>query len=76
MTARHPDKHIRAAIAYALEQGWRLTKASGHAHIWGKLSCPLPTRDGCLFNIHSTPSHPQAHAARIRRAVDHCHHGP
>ncbi|MBK5929084.1 hypothetical protein CCR82_00635 [Halochromatium salexigens] len=75
MTERHPHKAIRAAIAYAEERGWRCIKASGHAHIWGKLLCPLSSPDGCRFHLHSTPSHPEAHAARIRRAVDHCQHG-
>ena len=32
--ARHPNKHIRESIEYAETRGWRLIKASGHAHIW------------------------------------------
>ena len=72
--ARHPNKHIRESIEYAESYGWRLIKASGHAHIWGKLLCPLQSRDGCFFIIHSTPRSPEAHAHRIRRAVDNCDH--
>jgi hypothetical protein len=64
--ASHPNKHIREAIKYARARGWRLTNARGHSHIWGKLLCPLRSRDGCVFNIHSTPQNPEAHAARIR----------
>lgn len=71
---RHPNKHIREAIKYAEQNGWRLVKAGGQAHIWGKLLCPLRSRDGCYFNVHSTPRNPEDHAKRIRRAVDDCEH--
>ena len=37
---RHPNKHIQAAIEYAVSLGWRVEKASGHAHIWGFIMCP------------------------------------
>jgi hypothetical protein len=74
MATQHPNKEIRAAIEYAQNRGWRCVTATGHAHIWGKLFCPLKSRNGCLFNVHSTPAHPEAHAARIRRAVDQCNH--
>ena len=68
--ASHPNKHIREAIDYALAHGWRFTKASAHAHIFGTLWCPLATRDGCRFRVFSTPRHPEDHAEDIRRAVD------
>ena len=71
---RHPNKHIREAIEYAQSRGWRLLKTSGHTHVWAKLLCPLESRDGCFFNIHSTPRIPETHAARIQRAVDNCDH--
>ncbi|KAA3603764.1 MAG: hypothetical protein D8M57_05620 [Candidatus Scalindua sp. AMX11] len=70
----HPNKHIREAIKYAEKHGWRIVKSSGHAHIWGKLLCPLHAREGCYFNIHSTPQNPETHSKRIRRAVDGCQH--
>jgi len=71
----HQNKHIREAIRYAQERGWRVVKASGQAHVWGKLLCPHGARDGCFFNVHSTPSNPENHAKRIRRAIDDCRHG-
>jgi hypothetical protein len=37
---RHPNKHIQAAIKYAEEHDWRVVKAGGQAHIWGKQYCP------------------------------------
>ena len=33
----HKNKHIRAAVEYALSRGWRLVLAGGHAHVWGTL---------------------------------------
>jgi len=74
MSAKHPNKEIRAAIEYAEDHGWRFVKAAGHAHIWGKLFCSFNSRNGCLFHVHSTPTSPETHASRIRRAVDNCDH--
>ena len=42
----HPNKHIREAVDYALDHGWRLRKAGPRAHIWGLLLCPRAARDG------------------------------
>ncbi len=70
----HPNKHIRAAIEYALGQGWRVTKAGPRAHIWGRLWCPHAERDGCRISVLSTPRNPEGHARRIRREVDACPH--
>ena len=70
----HPNKHIRAAVDYALEHGWRLRKAGPRAHIWGLLLCPRAARDGCRQQVLSTPRGPENHAARIRRVVNQCPH--
>ncbi|KOR31129.1 hypothetical protein TI05_13015 [Achromatium sp. WMS3] len=72
--AKHPNKHIQKAVEYAETHGWRLIKAGGHTHVWGKLLCPLKSRNGCFFNIHSTPQNPELHAVRIQRVVDNCNH--
>ena len=72
--SNHPDKHIRQAIKYAESLGWRVDKAGGRAHIWGTLRCPLQSREGCYFHVHSTPRNPEAHARRIRKAVNRCGH--
>jgi hypothetical protein len=32
MEPMHPNKHIREAIKYALERGWRFVKSRGHGH--------------------------------------------
>jgi len=72
--AEHPNKHIREAINYALEHGWRLRKSGPRGHVWGVLFCPHHERDGCRQQVFSTPRVPENHAARIRRVVDHCPH--
>lgn len=72
--AEHPNKHIREAIKYAEESGWTFTKASARAHIYGKILCRRRDRDGCSYNILSTPKSPENHARRIRRTVDSCPH--
>lgn len=71
----HPNKHIREAIDYALNHGWRLREAGAHAHIGGMLFCVREDRDGCRRAVYCTPRSPQDHAKDIRRAVDRCPHG-
>ena len=70
----HKNKHIRAAVDYALEHGWRLVLAGPRAHIWGKLYCPQHDRTGCDQAVYSAPRVPEWHAEDIRRAVDCCPH--
>lgn len=72
--ARHSNKHIQAAIEYALAAGWRFEKAGPRAHIFGRILCSFVGREGCSYNIHGTPRVPEVHAQRIRRAVDQCPH--
>ncbi|MGA2257664.1 MAG: hypothetical protein ABSG53_23635 [Thermoguttaceae bacterium] len=70
----HKNKHIRAAVNYALGHGWRLVLAGPRAHIRGKLYCPLHDRTGCDQVVYSTPRVPESHAKDICRAVDRCPH--
>lgn len=70
----HKNKHIRAAVDYALAKGWRLEIAGGHAHVWGYLLCPTASRGGCRVPVFSTPRVPENHARFIRRKVDACSH--
>jgi hypothetical protein len=69
---RHPNKHIEAAVQYAEEQGWEVQLSEGHA--WGRLYCPLRTREGHIISVWSTPRKPEDHARFIRRKVDACDH--
>ena len=66
----HKNKHIRAAVDYALSNGWRLVFAGSRAHAWGRMYRPRGDRSGCQFSVFSTPRNPQGHAEWIRRCVD------
>jgi hypothetical protein len=70
----HSNKHIREAIKYAEDRGWRVVKAGGQAHIWGNLYCPANRRGGCIIRVFSTPRVPENHARHIRDEVDDCPH--
>ena len=72
----HPNKHIRKAIRYAEQNGWRFEKSGGQAHAYGRLYCPLKGRSGCQETVYSTPRNPENHAKRLVAAVDACHHRP
>ena len=69
---RHPDKHIELAVQYAESLGWRVEISGGHA--WGRILCPLASRDGCIISVWSTPKVPENHARHVRREVDACPH--
>ena len=70
----HKNKHIRAAVEYALSRGWRLVLAGGHAHVWGTLYCPARHRGGHHIPVFCTPRVPEYHARFIRRKIDTCQH--
>lgn len=71
---KHPNKEIETAVRYAESQGWRHKEAGGSAHAWGRLLCPLESREGCSMSVWSTPRDPVTHAKQIRRRVDACLH--
>ncbi|MCX7421503.1 MAG: hypothetical protein NT013_18425 [Planctomycetia bacterium] len=72
MAKWHPQKEVSDAIEYAVSQGWRFIKGSGHC--FGTLRCPQADRDGHQFRVFSTPQNPGAHARRLRHAIDACTH--
>jgi hypothetical protein len=71
--SRHPHKEIENAVQYAEGKGWRFIKGKGHG--WGRVLCPLNSREGCQISIWSTPRNAERHARSIIRAVDRCAHG-
>ena len=71
---KHPNKHVRKAVKAALDLGWRLKKAKGKGHRWGRLFCPYGKRGGCIVGVDSTPAIPESHAADIEREVANCPH--
>ena len=68
----HPIKEIDAAVQYAIERGWRLAPAGGHA--WARVLCRHAERDGCRISVWSTPRVAENHARQILRYVDKCPH--
>jgi len=72
LSERHPKKDLNPVIGIALDRGWRLEKAKGKGHIWGKLLCPNSDRTGCIIYINSTPRNVPNHAKVILRELDKC----
>ncbi len=70
----HPNKEIENAILYAEKNGWTYKDSGKSSHSWGRLRCPLHTREGHQMSIWSTPRNPYNHAYQIRRLVDKCLH--
>lgn len=71
----HPKKEIEEAVAYAVNQGWRVEVGGSHA--WGKLYCPYNDKDCrcgefCIVCVWSTPKNPGNYARAMRRVVDNC----
>ncbi len=69
---RHPNKHINAAIKYAVSKGWTQRKGGGHAFV--VIYCPAQIRGGHKMSVWSTPRNPEAHARDIVAYVDSCQH--
>ncbi|WP_211130326.1 hypothetical protein [Serratia surfactantfaciens] len=57
---KHPDKHIQAALAYALSQGWHFRPGRGHA--FGRLHCAFAGHQEHMMSIWRTPKNPELHA--------------
>jgi hypothetical protein len=71
---KHFNKEIEVAVQYAESRGWRYKAVGRSAHAWGRLLCPLESREGCSMSVWSTPRDPVNHAKQIRRRVDSCLH--
>jgi hypothetical protein len=72
--SKHPIKEIEEAIQYAEEKGWTYKDSGKSSHSWGRLFCPLHTREGHQMSIWSTPRNAYNHAEQIHRQVDRCLH--
>jgi hypothetical protein len=71
---KHPNKEIEAAISYAEDHSWIYKDSGKSAHAWGRLLCPLHTREGHQLSIWSTPRNTFIHAEQIKKMVDKCQH--
>ncbi|MDN5679755.1 MAG: hypothetical protein L0G81_03845 [Ewingella sp.] len=70
----HPNKHIQAAIEYALTRGWVWVAPGSSAHCFCKLRCgnPLSDHRDHAMSIWSTPKSAENHAHQIVRMVNRC----
>ncbi len=69
---KHPNKAIEEAIQYAEHNGWKYVKSGNSSHAWGKLRCPVDSREGCQMSIWTTPQSPDNHKKLIIHSVDRC----
>lgn len=67
----HPNKDIRKAIEYALENGWEIVKTGKSSHAICRLRC-LAGHAEHQMSVWSTPKSAENHARQIRRKVDEC----
>lgn len=69
----HKDKHIRAAIDYAISEGWTFTPGGASAHCFGRLVCGISVHSDHMMSIWSTPRDAVNHSKQIIRMVNRCH---
>lgn len=68
----HPNKHIQAALNYALVKGWYFVPGGKSSHCFGRIRCGLSTHRDHMMSIWSTPGNPENHAKQIIRMVERC----
>jgi len=68
----HPNKHIQAAIEYAVSKGWVIVESGGSGHPYAKLRCGIHGHTDHSMSIWSTPGAPENHAKQIIRMVNKC----
>ena len=66
------NKHIQAAIDYAILKGWTFKKSSGQAKCYGRLTCSNPGHKDHIMSVNQTPRVPEHHASMIKRKVNKC----
>lgn len=68
---KHPNKHIRDAIAYAEANGWDVIETGKSAHAFCRLYCRAGHAEH-MMSIWSTPRNPENHAKQILHKVSQC----
>lgn len=63
---------IEAVLKFAESLGWQVIQ-NKRGHAWGKLRCPLGTREGCNISIYSTPRNPDVHARYLQQCIRNGH---
>lgn len=69
--AKHPNKHIQAALVYAQQHGWEIVASVKSAHAFCRLRC-LQGYTEHQMSVWSTPKNPENHAKQILRKVKEC----
>ncbi|EPI2105625.1 hypothetical protein ACS5F0_001374 [Providencia rettgeri] len=71
---KHPNKHVQAAIEYAIENGWVRVTAGNSSHTFCKLRCgnAVGEHKTHMMSVWSTPKVMEVHAKQIIRKVNHC----
>lgn len=69
--AKHPNKHIQAALEYAQRHGWQVVSSGKSAHSFCRLRC-LQGHSEHQMSVWSTPKSPENHAKQIIRKVNEC----
>lgn len=71
---KHPNKHIQAAIDYAISKGWVLIVAGNSSHLFCKLRCGNSNDEyqEHKMSIWCTPKNEEVHAKQIIRKVNQC----
>lgn len=71
---KHPNKHVQAAIEYAIENGWVWVTAGNSSHTFCKLRCgnAVDEHKTHMMSVWSTPKVMEVHAKQIIRKVNHC----
>ncbi|MDT0133952.1 MULTISPECIES: hypothetical protein [Providencia] len=61
---KHPNKHIQAAIEYAIENGWLWVSAGNSSHTFCKLRCgnAVDEHKTHMMSVWSTPKVMEVHA--------------
>ncbi|MBP3194105.1 MAG: hypothetical protein J6M05_00340 [Cardiobacteriaceae bacterium] len=68
---KHPNKHIRDAIEFALQNGWEIVPAGKSAHAFCRLRC-VKKHTEHQMSVWSTPRNPELHAKQILRKIKEC----
>ncbi|MHA3982316.1 hypothetical protein [Acinetobacter venetianus] len=68
---KHTNKHIAAAIDYALENGWKYIDTGKSAHAFCILRCTQGHSEHSM-SVYSTPKKPENHAKNILKMVEKC----
>ncbi len=68
----HPNKHIQAAIEYAISRGWDFDAGGRSSHCFGRIRCGISGHREHQMSVWSTPRSPENHARQIIRMIIRC----